>query len=250
MRCLPAIALAIWVTLVATGARAQGPTPPCDTPAAPDYAALDLEPNVTVWSTPALGGAWTAPACIGWRDSGFQTLVAAAGRFTRAGGADALLARIGAISAMTGLRYWSPNDNRWLTLIRNAAALSGPDLAGSRADFVAPEMTPGHDLYLTESDNRSTSAVIYRYRLRAASEDRIVLETENVSSVRYLFVTLFSPGELRSVYFFDRDGPLAWRFYSIGRTAAASSGLTAGREESYANRAIAMFNFFAGIDPQ
>jgi hypothetical protein len=51
-------------------------------------------------------------------------MVTIVARFRFASGADGLLQRIGAISELTGVRYWSVTHKRWRTLIVDAYATS------------------------------------------------------------------------------------------------------------------------------
>ena len=102
------------------------------------------------------------------------------------------------------------------------------------------------DTHCEQVDNLSGTAV-YRMRVAEASADRLVVEVENVSIMRYLFVTLFHPGEMQSVYFLDRESENVWRYYSIARTGRGASRLATGHETSSINRAVAFYRFLAGI---
>jgi hypothetical protein len=62
-----------------------------------------------------------------------------------------------------------------------------------------------------------------------------------------LFVTLFHPGEVQSIYFLDRESDNVWRYYSIARTGRNTSRLTTGHESSSINRAVAFYRSLAGI---
>jgi hypothetical protein len=206
---------------------------------------------VRVWSggaAPTAAG-WTPPACTGWRPLPSRALVAVAGRFRHDGGAEGLLARFGAVSSLTGVRYWSVTGGRWEGLFTDAAALSGPDPASRRPDFGAAEVASGANLHLVQDDNRSTGGVVYRMRAREAGPDRLVVETENVGPVRFLLLTLAGPGDLRAVHFLDRLGPGEWGYYGLARTGAGASPLAGGREASLANRAVALFRHLAGLPP-
>jgi hypothetical protein len=77
--------------------------------------------------------------------------------------------------------------------------------------------------------------------------DRIVFDVENVSIMRYFFVTLFRPGEMQSIYFLDREPAGVWRYYSIARTGRSASRLATGHESSSINRAVAFYRALAGI---
>lgn len=223
-----------------------GPQPPCEGSPFPPYPDLGNSPAVRVWDRAESGRDWTPPACTGWTDSGFTTLVATAARFRHASGVEGLLRRIGAISGLAGIRYWSTTHKRWQTLIIDAHALSAAAGGRPREDFSPGEMTEGKNLYYRQEDNLAGKA-IYRMRIRSASPDRLVFDTENVGAVRYLLMPLFHPGEMQSITFLDRESQGVWRYYSISRTGKNASLLTAGYEASSINRAVAYYRHLAGI---
>jgi hypothetical protein len=107
------------------------------------------------------------------------------------------------------------------------------------------EMKPGSVLYYQQVDNLSGKA-IYRMHIAEASPDRIVFDVENISTLRYLFVPVFHPGEMQSVYFLEREAESVWRFYSILRMGKNASGL-ASNESSAVNRAVALYRSLTGI---
>jgi hypothetical protein len=65
--------------------------------------------------------------------------------------------------------------------------------------------------------------------------------------MRYLFITIFPPGEMQSIYFLDRESGNVWRYYSIVRTGKNANGLIAGNESSAVNRAVAFYRYLVGI---
>jgi hypothetical protein len=144
------------------------------------------------------------------------------------------------------MRYWSTTHKQWQTLIVSAHASTGPQSGHRRQDFTSDEMTPGKVLYLDQADNLSGTA-IYRMRIAEASADRLVFDVENVSIMRYFFLTLFEPGEMQSIYFLDRESDDVWRYYSIVRTGRNASRLATGHESSSINRAVAFYRSLAGI---
>jgi hypothetical protein len=157
-----------------------------------------------------------------------------------------LLRRIGAISELAGMRYWSTTHKQWQTLIEDAHALTGPQPSQRRRDFTPDEMKKGKVFYFEQVDNLSGTA-IYRMHIAEASPGRLVIDVENVSVVRYSFVTLFHPGEMQSIYFLDRESGNVWRYYSIARTGRNASRLAAGHESSSVNRAVAFYRSLVGI---
>jgi hypothetical protein len=249
MRPLHSLVLAIVLAgLACSWAQAgeDAPRLPCGAAPLPAYAEPGMPPAVQLWSGKA-AQTWLPPACAGWTTAGYDMLVAVSGSFRHAGEFDELLARVGAISAKKGVRYWSTTDKAWQPLVIEAFALSGPDLAQKRGDFTAAQITKGQSLYYAQSDNRSSGKTIYRERILAADRDRLVMSSENVTAVKMVIVTLFDVGDLQAVVFLERRSPGVWNYYSMTRTRMASSMLPTGGDASYINRAVASFRYVAGI---
>ena len=107
-------------------------------------------------------------------------------------------------------------------------------------------MTEGKSLYFQQEDNLSGKA-IYRMRIRSASPDWLVFDTENIGAVHYLLMPVFRPGGMQSITFLDRESQDVWHYYSIMRTSKNAILLTAGYEASSINRAVAFCRYLAGI---
>jgi hypothetical protein len=238
---------AVLLLLVGKGIAENEPHPPCGSVPWPAYAASGGLPAVHVWTGDELGTGWRPPACTGWHPMPFRLLVAVAGRFRHQGNSEELLARIGAISRLITIRYWSVSNQRWESLVTSAVALDGPDLSQRREDFRVAELAGGTDRYFVQDDNHLAGAVVYRLRVREIGRDRLVVETENVSPMRYLVLTLAGPGDLQSLFFFERLSPEEWDYYGLLRTGAGASAWLGGHEASYVNRAVALFRHFAGL---
>lgn len=223
-----------------------GPQPPCGSKTFPTYPDLDKPPTTIFWDRSDLSRVWTPPACTDWSTQGFATLVVTAGRFRYPSGADGMLRRIGAISDLKGVHYWLTTHKKWQTLIVDAYAMSGPYGDRRRGDFLPDEIAEGKNLYFQQEDNLSGKAT-FRMRILSASPDRLVFDTENITTMRYLLIALFHPGELQSIYFLERESQDVWRFYSITRTGKNASILTSGHEASSVNRAVAYYRYLAGI---
>jgi len=222
------------------------PRLPCGAEPFPTFGAVGAPPNVRAWSGAAARD-WQPPACVGWSTRGFDMMVGLAGSFRHDGEIDALLARIGAISAKKGVRYWSTTEKSWKPLVTDAFALAGPDPAQQRADFAAADFTKGQNLHYAQGDNRSTGKTVYRERVLAVDRERVVLVSENVTPLKMAIVTLFEPGDLQAAYVIERRGPGVWSFYSLTRTRMASALLPTGGEGSYINRAVAFYRLVAAI---
>jgi hypothetical protein len=95
-----------------------------------------------------------------------------------------------------------------------------------REDFTPDEMKEGKVFYFEQADNLFGKA-IYRMHIAEASADRLVFDVENVSTMRYLFILILHPGEMRSSYFLDRESDNVWCVYSIVRTGKNANRLIA-----------------------
>ena len=224
----------------------SGPQPPCGKEPVPPYPGLHDSATVKLWSKSDFGRDWKPPACTRWTAAGFTTLVTTVARFRHTSEAEGLLRHIGAISGRAGIRYWSTTHKRWETLIVNAYALTGLQQGQRRADFTSDEMKAGKLLYFEQVDNLSGKAT-YRMHVREASADRLVVDVENVSTMRYLLLPLLHPGEIQSIYFLDRESENVWRYYSIVRTGKNANQRIAGNEPSSINRAVAFYRYIVGI---
>ena len=169
--------------------------------------------------------------------------IAVSGTFRLDGDADKLLERMGAASAMQGIRYWSVTDRKWRELVTQSAAVDSPRTARQRGDFSAAEMKQGKDLYFMQRDSRSTGEVVYRMRVLETARDRLVAETENVSPVRSYILTLFKPGELRTIHYLTRQSPGVWNYYALTLIGSSQSDSNA---PSLINRAVALYRHVAG----
>ena len=225
---------------------ALGPQPPCGKESIPAYPRLDDPAIAKSWSESDFGRDWRPPACTGWAAVGFTTLVTTVARFRHVTEAEGLLRRIGAISELAGVRYWSTTHKRWQTLVVDAYALTALRPDKRREDFTPGEMKGGNVLYFEQVDNLSGKA-IYRMHIAEASADRLVIDVENVSTMRYLFIPIFHPGETQSICFLDRESDNVWRYYSIVRTGKSANRLIAGNESSAVNRAVAFYRHIVGI---
>jgi hypothetical protein len=186
------------------------------------------------------------PACVGWSAAPGSTLVAVAARFKLAGGAEAIRRRIGAVSELAGLLYWSTSSQKWQPLIVSAAALAGASAEQRRADFSPTEIAEGRTLYVEQQDNLLGKAV-YRLQVLRANADHLVFSTANQAAIRYLSIPVFQAGDLQSIVFLDRESPEVWRYYGLVRTGGHTEILAMGHDASLINRAVASFRYLAGI---
>ncbi len=202
------------------------PVPPCPGLAAiPAYPPLGAPPTITVWRGDQLDRAAAIPACLGWPSFDFSTMLVITGRVQRTGGVDAMLADFGAVSSMTGLKYWSISDERWQTLVERSEAITDPKTPAVRPDFAPAELQPGRDLYFRQRENRASEDIVYRVHILSVGPDGFSADLTNASDIDFLFFRLFAPGDLRSVYFFQRLGPDEWGYWAVGGTHLGLTGV-------------------------
>lgn len=206
-------------------------------------------PTIQIWSprNPNLSAGGVIPVCAGIGEGSFKELVALAARFRYDGDAQGLLARFGAVSRFSGLRFWSVMKQRWEEMISAASALNLPYDDRKRADFRIEELQPGSDHFFAQEDAGAADDVIYHMHVAEVAPDRLVLTVENTSAVRMLLFPLFGSGDLRFLYRLEKLAPGEWGFYSVLQLGPGSSFLVENHEDSYVNRLTAVFRHIAGI---
>jgi hypothetical protein len=241
-------AIACASLMLASGAQAVGPQLPCAITSAPAYPSPGSAPTIVIWPGKALEqDSWHPPNCTGWpADSRSKLVVTLTGSFRFDGPMSALLARVGTISALRSIQYWSTTEKRWGPLSNDASALTGPDSKSRRPDFSASELVKGADLYYWEDDAR-TGQAIYRLRVSESASERFVISSDNVTPIRRFWFTLFKPGALQSVLTIEHIAPGVFGVFVLSRSGEGASALTAGHESSYVNRANALYRQLAGI---
>jgi hypothetical protein len=225
----------------------EKPLPPCEGEPIPGYPALGAPPAITLL-TAADAGRWTVPSCTAWHGNSASLVVGLAARFRSASDTDVLLSRIGAISSLRGVHYWSVTDKQWNAMFTRATALEGSNPEKPRGDFSAAELHSGRDLYFLAADNRSRYETVSRLRVSERDKGRIVIESDNVTPLRWLFTSFAAPGDVQTWYFLEHEAAESWRFYSLTRVQYGSlwfSGVIPNA--SYVNRALAMYRYIAGI---
>ncbi|MCW2239637.1 DUF6675 family protein [Azospirillum canadense] len=227
------------------------PVLPCEEVPVPAYAPPGQPPSVRVWSENAPQRNWEPPPCTGGSADRDRVLVTVAATFRTAvpglgGRPDGLIARVGAISTLTGVRYWSVSDEAWQPLVTSATALSGPGGA-PRRDFTPADISAGRDLFFVQTDSRSSGPVTFRIRVLEAGPNAVRFTVENVSPIDLFVITLFGPGDLQSFHSLERRSSDTWAYYGLLRAGAGASRLAGGHERFYVNRAVAFYRFLAGV---
>lgn len=237
------IPLGFLLFLIANGALAAAPPSSCN------IAVLPADAPVTqVWQEQDLARAhWQPPVCSGWPAlSRSKVLVGLTTSLQSGGTMTSLIARLGAISALPGVQYWSTTDDKWGPIARAASALSGPDPAARRRDFSASEFATGAQLYYWEDDVR-TGSTVYRLTVLGRTPDSLVVSSENVTAIRRFYLTVFQPGALQTLLTIQVAGPGTFAIRILTRSGEGSSMFAAGHEKSFVNRAAALYRYIAGL---
>jgi len=142
--------------------------------------------------------------------------------------------------------YWSATDKKWAHLSSDASALTDANANDRRKDFAASDFEKDANLYYWE-DGASTGATVYRLKVSESTPQRLVISSDNVTTVRKFFFTLFKPGALQSLLFIQQLSPGTYGVYILTRTGEGASALSNGHEEIFINRADALFRQLAGI---
>lgn len=237
--CGPVVALAFAAAAVAAD---PGPVPPCrpDKPIPhPPFPALGSPPTVALWRNIPLA----AGDCFEVSSGAMDLVVVLSGRFRSADDIEEIAARVGAISAMKGMNYWSVTDGEWRELVSEAYAVSGPDNPRRRDDFTAAEVLSGEVLYFMQDDTRSTGLNLYSLTARRIGSDGLAIDIRNLGRIKYLLVTLFDPGALVSLQIVRHLQDDEWGYYGL---SAVAEGSNFGHESSWINRAVAYQRLLTG----
>jgi hypothetical protein len=235
----------LFLLLWSTDAFPQNTTPLCASGTRISYPAPGFPPIAGTWSQGDNTAGRVAIDCTRWLQGNFKLNVALAASFDYAGSASNLLRRFGEISRLRGVRYWSIHDGRWETLITEADAVT--DLTSERReDFNLDELNRGRDLYFQQSDNRTPGPIVYRMRIENRGSMSLVVRITNVSSVHFLLLSVFKPGDLQSVYVLERLSPGTWSYFNL-LGIQNNMSFAASPANSWINRAFALYRHYTDI---
>lgn len=243
---LSVLALLCPAAVSATAAPPPPPAPPCATAPSPAYAPPGQPPATAIWRDAAALGDWQPPACLGWDRQPTELVVAIAGTVLVEGGRAGLLARLGAVSGWRTIRYWSISRGAWSDWLSDASALRSTDRASRRPDFSAAELAKGGTFHFMENEGGLTGPRVDRLVVEPVRPDRLVLSMENVSPVRYAFLTMIEPGGSQLWLQLQRAKNGLWRYYGLARAADLPAFLPRDPAKATLNRAAALLRYLAG----
>ena len=222
-------------------------SPPCTGKVHPAASAIGEPLAVNVWYSGEFANAWEAPACMNWQHAPFTILLAASGNFEFGGTSVTLAAKIGRISAFNTILYWSVTKQRWQPLIKHATALTSLHREATRSDFSIEELTQGSSYLFRQKENTPAGEISYQATILELSERKLRVNTFNPEPVRRLFKEWIGMGEYQSYYEFTQLDENRWHYFYALSSNAVSWLPVQKYENSYKNRAVALFRHFAGI---
>jgi hypothetical protein len=186
------------------------------------------------------------PDCNGLRNREVELLVRVTARLTSTQDAAAMLARLGAVSSLKGMAYWSYTEKKRQMLVRESFAVDQPGSMKPRADFTTAELRSGSVLYFAQSDNRAATLVPYSLQLLSAGPERLVLRVENVGDLRYMGFKVIGAHDMQWVMALEPLGNGHWGYRSL--LGLCHLGLGGAEQHRLSNlaRSVAMFDHLAG----
>lgn len=223
----------------ATEASMCGNTPP------PAYPAVDKPALVQSWLR---GGRLDGPLpdCSGLRTRDAELLVRVTARFASPLDMVTMLARLGTVSGLKGMPYWSYTEKNRQLLIRESYAVDNPVAMKPRADFSPAELRSGAPLYFVQSDNRAAALVPYSLQLLSAGPERLVLRVENVGDLRYMSFKLVAAHDMQWMMAVEPLGHGHWGYRSLLGICRLGWGRAEQHRLSNLARCVAMFDHLAG----
>ena len=210
----------------------------------PSYPGASERASIRVHFSDELGAQWSPAACAGWAPANVSFLIVTAARFRHEGGVEEIAGRLGAISRYREMPYWSHTRKVWRPLMLEAFALANTDVNSKRPDFAPAEMLDGQPHYFWQS---ASGKFAYRVQVREHSATRMVVEMENITGFAMLLLPAFRPGDARMLYFIEHEAGDVWRYYALISIAGPFTSFVRTGEESFINRAGAIFRYLAGI---
>ncbi|HMR29917.1 MAG TPA: hypothetical protein PKA13_03255 [Geminicoccaceae bacterium] len=239
--------LVLAVSLVGRAALAEGPGPPCAGTVEPAYAELGAPPRTRVWERGELPAGWQPPACLGWPATEDSVWVSAAGRMRLRDGIDGLVERVGRISGLPQIRFWSVTRDAWLPLFEKAVAVTASNGEVSRPDFATSELAAGTTLYILSDQNDPLSEIVQSLTVRERTPDLLVVELQNVTSGTMAMIEVLPVGAARTLLHMQREAGDVWTFYTLITVADSAPDLLSPPKAAWVNRAAALYRWFAGI---
>jgi len=186
------------------------------------------------------------PDCTGLGRRDPELLIRVVGSYVAPGDMAAQLLRLGAVSMLKGMPYWSFTDRKRLTLIHEAFAVDSLASLRPRADFTLEELQRGDELYFLQRDNRSSALVPYGLRVLPTGPESVLLRVENAGDVKMMGLTFLGAREVQWAVTLERLGGTRYGYRSLLAVQRLRIGSADKHRLSNLARAVAMFDLLAG----
>jgi hypothetical protein len=211
----------------------------------PVYAPLDAPPVAQVTRVPTGGTLPAGASCFEKTDSA-ATWITVASIVRTSNSQSRFIERLGAISTLSTVQYWSTTEQKWRPMVTSASAITAANSRLPRRDYSLAELITGEDRYYSVTDSRSGRPVTYRLRILQNQPTELLAETANVDAIRQWGITLYAPAGLHTLYFLKKQSADVWAYYSITRVLS-NTFLAEGHDKSFINRAIALYRHIVGL---
>lgn len=150
------------------------------------------------------------------------------------------------------MRYFSPRRQAFRELSFEASALQDSNPVSKRNDFTAAELVPGTPRYFwqrgaTEAPPPLPGSInlVNRIDVLERTSDRLVVAVTSEPGIA-AFVMRLAPGDIRVVYFLERDQNArdVWRYFAVTSLAGVAAF---GADSFYLASARGVFRHTAGL---
>ena len=207
------------------------------------------QPRVDLCPNPAAAAGITQALNASHPNIGVQTLVVAPMPARLAARTDrdlALYNLLHQFRTMEGIQYYSATHGEMRVFFTASYRVQGPGSLAMLADPRYPAIEPSHDLYLLQDDS-TFGKNLYATTVKALDQGALELTMSNVEKVKWGLVSVLGPGALRLTMVVQpsADGRYLYFYGNVGIKAIKLPGLETTVRNSFYNRIIAYYNWFA-----
>ena len=207
------------------------------------------QPKVELCPSPLAAADITRTLEASHPNIGVQTLVAAAmpARLAAKSGRDLELYNLlHQFHTMEGIQYYSASHGQMRVFFTASYVVKGPGDRAMLADPHYASIEPSHDFFLVQDDS-TFGKNLYTATVKKLEAGAVELTMSNVEKVWYGMVPVLGPGALRITLVVQpsADGRFLYFYGNVGLKAIRLPGLETTVRNSFYNRTIAFYNWFA-----
>lgn len=147
---------------------------------------------------------------------------------------------------MEGIQYYSATHGSMRVFFTASYAVKGPGDLAMLMDPKYPSIEASHEIYL-EQDDSTFGKNLYLATFTGLEKGAVELTMSNVEKVRYGFLPVLAPGALKLTLVVQPspDGRFLYFYGNVGLKVLSLPGLETTVRNSFYNRIIAYYNWFA-----